>query len=402
MKKTLDKKEKLLLPDQTPVGKNDLSSRASFMQEKLYHQKAFSDVEFYTYGTPVDFYYDAPFYGRIDESSFAIRPKNRSLKQLKQSEEIVKCQNFVADAFSDFYEFWQLSKRRGFLNESSPLYNLDFISGYVEPVSLYREYIQDQNSQFLQFIQTENLSADIKNFSQFVKQWMKFVDGKVPLLPFTFSSFQTSRFSDPRTSGLIIDLADEDLDDDKVKYEKYIGDSDYIFFYNSAVNFGFSIDRKLPWRLVSNLDSVVTKEYLEKYNLNNKNIYNNNFNKIYLEDLDLLSSILISFYKEYLNTDPYYVKKKISSCYPKSAKIENNLVFRDRKTDQSEDMLLRLYLFLKARENNLDWDQAKFDNFYQKTLQIYKNLDIDRAMDYAHKSLNVKTSSKKKNVNFSL
>jgi len=402
MKKTLDKKEKLIVKEQTPVGKNNLSSRSSFMQEKLYHQKAYSNIEFYTYGSPVNFYYDAPFYGRIDENSFAIRPKNRSLKQVKQSEEIVKCQNFVADAFSDFYDFWQLSKRRGFLNEDSPLYNLDFISAYVDPITLYRDHIKEQNSQFLRYVQVQHLSGEINNFHQFVKQWVRFADLKMPMLPFTFSSFQTSRFSDPKTSGLIIDLADEDLDDDKMKYEKYINDSNYIFFYNSAVNFGFSIDRKLPWRLVSNLNSVITEQYLEKHLLNSKNVYNNNFNKIYLEDLNLLSSILISFYEEYVERDPYHVKKKISNCYPKSAKIENKLIFRDDKTNQSEDILLRLYLFLKARENNLDWDQAMFDNFFQKTLQIYKNLDIDKAMRYAHKSLNVKTSSKKKNVNFSL
>lgn len=246
MKKDLNKKEKLLSTNREPVGKNNLSSRASFMQEKLYDQKAFSNIDFYLNLKPVNFYYDAPFYGRIDDDSFAISPKKDSLVQIKQADEIVKCQNFVNDAFNEFYNFWQRAKRNGLLNESGILYDIDYIQSYMNPERMYLEYIQKQNIQFYEYITETNSSKQITNFKSFLRLWASFVDGKLALLPFTYSSFYLSKFADQRTSGLVIDLADEDKTDDNKKYNKYINDPNYLFFYNSVTNFGFNIDKKIP------------------------------------------------------------------------------------------------------------------------------------------------------------
>lgn len=403
MKKNLEKKEKLLSLDREPIGKNDLSSRASFMQEKLYHQKAFSNIEFYMYTKPTDFYYDAPFYGRIDEDSFAISPKKESLVQIKQSEEIVKCQNFVRDAFNDFYSFWQNAKRNGILNEEGILYNLDFIEAYVDPEVIYSEYIQNQNMQFFDFIDSKGISKKIKDFKSFLKNWILFVDGKISLLPFTYSSFYLSKFSNQRTSGLMIDLSDDDKTDDNKKYNKYINDTNYLFFYNSILNFGFNVDKKIPWRIVANIDSEIMKSYMSNYNISNtKELYNKNYNKIFLNDLEKLKISLTDLYSDYISRDSFFVKPKIHACSKNGIKVESEIVLRDQKIKNLDEEILRVYLFLKARENNLDWDQTKFNNVYSKTAELYKNLDIDTAMRYAFRSLNVKSDLKIKNTLFSI
>ena len=43
MKIDLNKKETLIVPEDEPNGENGLSSRASFLQEKTYHQKSFAE-----------------------------------------------------------------------------------------------------------------------------------------------------------------------------------------------------------------------------------------------------------------------------------------------------------------------------------------------------------------------
>jgi len=403
MKKDLNKKEKLLSLEREPVGKNNLSSRASFMQEKLYHQKAYSNIDFYMQIAPVDFYYDAPFYGRIDSDSLAISPKKESLVQIKQSDGIVKCQNFVRDAFNEFYSFWQNAKRGGFLNEDGFLYNIDFIESYVDPEKLYLDFINRQNQQFFEYLDQNGFSKKIKNYKSFIKYWISFVDGKLSLMPFTFSSFYLSKYSDQKTSGLIIDLADEDKTDDNKKYSKYINDTNYLFFYNSVHNFGFSVDKKIPWRIVANTDSSMMKEYMNRYNINNnKELYNTNYNKIFLKDLKLLKSIIENLYSQFISLNPFFVNPEIRICQKQQIKVKTQTRFRDQNLSQSEDMAMRIYLFLKARENNMNWDQAKFNAVLAKATDFRNSLDMETAMRYIFKSLNVKNNSKNKNTLFSI
>lgn len=399
MKKQLDKKEKLLI-NEKPVGTNNLSSRASFMQEKLYYQKAYDSVEFYMYGSPSNFRYDAPFYGRIDEQTIPVIPKNDSLVQIKRSEEIVKCQNFVNDAFEDFFNFWQLSKRRGFLEENSPYYDIKAVQGYINPEDLYRRYMNKQNDQFYQFIKRKNISKDIKTFKDFIRAWCQFTDDKTPFLPFTFSSFCLSKFSDPMINGLTIDLSDEDKTNDENKVDKFIKDPNFIFFYNSAVNFGFTVDKNIPWRLVSNIDSPITKQYLSKYNLKSSNLYQNNFIRSYLLDLNLLINILNSFYLNFIKNNNFISKPKISQCQDQNFKIKTEIIFREELPKTDQNLYIRLYLFLKGREGNTTWDQSSFEAFVRKTQQILGGLDTDKAMIYVHNTLNAKIKSNKKNTGF--
>lgn len=403
MKKDLDKKEKLLSLDREPVGKNNMSSRASFMQEKLYHQKAFSKIEFYTYSSPVDFYYDYLLYGRIDQDSNPIRPTASSLVQIRQADGIVKCQNFVNEAFNDFYNFWELVKRRNTLDENGIFYNLDYIEAYVDPLNLYKQYMKEQNEQFYSYVKQKGSLSQINTFKDFIKHWTIFIDTKTPMLPFTFSSFCVSKFSDPKISGLIIDLSDEDKTDDNKKYNKFINDPNYLFFYNSVTNFGFSVDKKIPWRIIANIDSIPMKNYLEKFNLlNSENLFNFNFLKIHLEDLKLLNLIFSEFYLEFVSANRFSVKPKINKCEKNGIKVKNEIVFKEQNIKQDQDFMIKVYIWIKARENNLSWDQATFDRICEKTVEIYKVLDMNKAMQYAHRSLNIKNTSQQKNVLFTL
>jgi hypothetical protein len=403
MKKDLKKKEKLLSLNREPVGKNNLSSRASFMQEKLYDQKAFSNIDFYLNVEPVNFYYDAPFYGRIDDDSFAISPKKNSLVQIRQADGIVKCQNFVNDAFNEFYNFWQRAKRNGLLNESGILYNIDYFESYKNPERMYLEYIQKQNIQFYSYVTATNSSKQIRNFKSFLRSWTSFVEGKLGLLPFTYSSFYLSKFADQRTSGLIIDLADEDKTDDNKKYNKYINDPNYLFFYNSINNFGFNIDKKIPWRIVANIDSNIMKNYMNKYNINNsKDLYIKNYHKVFFKDLKLLKIIINELYLQYVSLTPSFVNSKVRTCQKEGIKVEKETIVRDQKLDQDESEMMRVYLFLKAKENNLNWDQAKFNSVLSKTIELKNSLDTGSALRYMFKTLNVKSDSKSKNTLFSI
>lgn len=403
MKKNLDKKENFISLDDKPKGTNNLSSRASFMQEKIYHQNSFSEIDFFINIKPLNFSYDTPFYGRINKEAISIIPKEDSIVQINNLKTPTYCLNFVKDAFDDFYDFWQLSKRRDFINEESELYNFSEISCYVNPVQLYTDFINDQYGSFIDFVNKNKFSKQIVDFKSFLKIFISFVDLKMPLIPFTFSSFCLSKFCDPKISGLIIDLSNEDKTNDSKKYDKFIKDPNYIFFYNAANTFGFNIDKKIPWRLIANTDSVAMKEYANKYNLQSDKIFETLYNKCHLGDIVLFKLITFKFYNKYTENNLMIVDQQIEKCKREKFVTKNKTIFREQNARTVSDQFwFRSYLFLRARENNLNWDQSKFNEVVQKTVQIAETLDIEQSMRYAEQHLNVKSDSSIKNNKFTL
>ena len=102
----------------------------------------------------------------------------------------------------------------------------------------------------------------------------------------------------------------------------------------------------------------------------------------------------------FINNNKFIISPKISGCQEQRFKINSEVTFRDESVSLDQNFIIRLYLFLKSRESNIDLSQQDFDSFVAKTQQILQTLDIDKAMIYVHNTLNVKTRFDKKNTRF--
>ncbi len=70
-----------------------------------------------------------------------------------------------------------------------------------------------------------------------------------------------SSYSSVLMSGLVIEIGDDKYDNDENKSKKY-GDVNFQMAARIAEQYGFSIDRNIPWRLVANINNPAMQEYI--------------------------------------------------------------------------------------------------------------------------------------------
>ena len=104
---------------------------------------------------------------------------------------------------------------------------------------------------------------------------MEFIEHLKPLLmksvkehPFTFSGFLKSMYCPINASGLVIEIADLDYFNDSQKMEFFYNSDHWEFYLNAAAQFGFMVDKNIPWRLVADIGSNEMLQYARRYRLN--------------------------------------------------------------------------------------------------------------------------------------
>lgn len=401
MKKDIYKKEFFINPlDKEPRGKNNIASRDSFFHEKIYQQNSFSEIENLIAVEPINFYYDFPLFGRVDNDSLGIIPSSNNIVSSINSPMPVRNLNFAIDAFDDFILFWKNAISTNRISKVGQFYKIKTIDSYVDPVRLYDEFMNRQYDYFLQFLVDKNKTKDILNFNKFLRNFIEYFESKSAIIPVTFSSFCLSKFSDMRISGLVFDLSDKNKDLDQVKYNEFINDVNYPFFYNVATKYGFSIDKNIPWRLVANPNSIQMRPYLEKYESSSEKVFSTFYEKSSVLDLELMKKYMLLFFNNFIENNDIFVEPKIVNCRDRF-KIKNKVYQRSSTIPENIDSLVvRAFIFMKGREANLDWSQAKFEQVVGKTKSLFKSLDIYAAMRYVAEEVNFQIESKTRNRTF--
>ena len=188
MKTDLDKKEKLADPQAVPQGRNNLSSRASFMQEKIYHQNAFKPINDKIYVEPNNFYYDNLMYGRIDNLENSVIPNAQKIKQVNGIKDAVYNMDFAVEAFEDFLGVWNLQKAKNVISDEGIFYEITKITGFQNPIQMYTAFMENQYEYFLEFLKENKAIKNILNFSDFLSYFIRYADFKTSIIPLTFSS----------------------------------------------------------------------------------------------------------------------------------------------------------------------------------------------------------------------
>ena len=100
---------------------------------------------------------------------------------------------------------------------------------------------------------------------------------------FNKGEFIKTKFCTPNISGLIVEFSKDDHGDDINKYKKYTEDESFIPFQNLVKEFGFTLDRHAPWRMVFDIGSPSAARYLtENYQISSTKEYI--ANNYYLSD----------------------------------------------------------------------------------------------------------------------
>ena len=151
---------------------------------------------------------------------------------------------------------------------------------------------------------------------------------------------------------------------------------------------------------------------LVKDSLNNFDLINYIFNintKYYfivnLNDLENLKKIIYYFYNSYIDYRPTIntteLVKEFNSLKIKQSTQNRKFIFeRELETKIIKNKLIRLYIFIKAREVNANWSQSRFETVVRKTTQIQKEIDNQAAMKYVQREVNLISKSKQKQNRF--
>jgi len=172
--------------------------------------------------------------------------------------------NFVADAFKGLSQQFQTHVLSNKIDATDPyLSSLKVFKSYENPQTLYQAYQKDYTIGVGQSLMGAGIQ--IENFKQFIQELMGALEGSARTFPFTYPGYIKSRHCPISVSGLSLEIADLDPNNDQEKIEKFIQSNNWEFYLNACRSYGFMVDRHIPWRVVADIGSSPMIEYAAQY-----------------------------------------------------------------------------------------------------------------------------------------
>lgn len=373
---------------ETVVGSNgdfsDISSKKFFIQKNLYDRDSFDNANAYAPDAINLFENGNILYGRVDNQNNSIAIKKPYLKRLDlESDEKLFCVDFVADAFS---QLKREIKRETFAGNMIPYgayAECDPVKAWISPIKSYENAVEEMVRLYFEtYIVDLELSGvldlKINTFKEYVLNFINFFSKRKNSSFVSLTHFIRSVFCSPLSSGLILELSDDDHNDDKAKFDKYLTDPNFTTFSRLALKHGFRIDKNAPWRLIADLNSEAMKKQLTDRKINSlTQFFEEYYYQTYLADLQVMRDVMYKSYDEYSSRFPYY---KVSV---KEYRLRERLS-KEQKADNGEygvSYFIDLYAHLRMLEASGEVN-LNIPKILEKIKNAKKVLDIPTIMRY--------------------
>ena len=377
-------KQKLINPKISSGIKQDYAN-AKFYEDFVLQK------EYYSY--QFDGWKDKKFYGLVDKNGRSIYPKRSVMVPIisdvtSNSKNI----NFVVDAFTDLKKYHLGLQNTNKLEKNASIYyNLPVRKGAINIDDVYIDYINNFYNIFLNSTKAPN-TAPIKNFSSFVDYLINFLKIVTKVAPFTRSNFIKNKICSPNISGLNIDFSNSlNYSNLTLKADTFLSDTNFDVFYDSAKRFGFYIDRNVPWRIVADLESPIMKEYYRRYGINSSDeLINNFYHLAEYSDLEVMKNVIVSLWNTYASENPTNVElKQQQNCSSLFVEISslNQIDVETFDKYYNISWILRLYIFIRIKEEKVKLTQTQFDILHAESLKINTYVDEKNAIDYISRKL---------------
>ena len=210
--------------------------------------------------------------------------------------------------------------------------------------------------------------------------------------PFTRSNFIKNKICSPNISGLNIDFSNSlNYSNLTLKADTFLSDTNFDVFYDSAKRFGFYIDRNVPWRIVADLESPIMKEYYRRYGINSSDeLINNFYHLAEYSDLEVMKNVIVSLWNTYASENPTNVElKQQQNCSSLFVEISslNQIDVETFDKYYNISWILRLYIFIRIKEEKVKLTQTQFDILHAESLKINTYVDEKNAIDYISRKL---------------
>ena len=381
------------------LAKNKMKSRQLFENRDLYRLAAFRP----RVGFPANndmlrsfWDYESVYYGRLDAQNNVVLPQQSLLAPLPSSGgKTLFTLDFVADAFRDLRKTASERMADGCL----PTQNLDgSLEPYIGPFNAKRAYINtarayDESMKKLQrsfttvYLGDGGKFEEVMNFDDYVSAFYYFarnyIKGQYPL---NLSNFSLSPSCCVLNTGLAIDIAELDAGSDPEKEDDFMNNPRMEFYKNLAQEYGFYIDKNVPWRLVANLQSPLMMPYILKRFAGYTDInslFEHYFTTTTSQDIDLLKNYMTSFYNRLARQRPVEMPTlTIGSCTKYIPKTRQRMTLDSVKDTYDDSYWIKLYIQLRNIESSLAYDSEAEAKIIKNAQDLAKKVDIAKAIDY--------------------
>ena len=369
--------------DPTPreyKGKNKLSTLALFYYRTLYSatfttgglRDIKKSVRNFDYGERI-------FYGRVNHEMAPIMPKEEFLVMATslRADKVVKVMNFVAKAFEDFQNAFfvatekkQISLDEGFMSRPAPL------KGFESAVASYGEYRRALYELFVEKLKKDKQKEIyIRDFDSFVPYLDSFIEDIASVAPFTFSAYMRSKYASPHTTGLVIDLAEFNASKDEKKVARVYNNQNYPFYENMAMQFGFSIDKNVPYRLVADLNSPAMIRYMKQFGFNDHiDVFRTCYQLTCIKDYNVFKSLYTTYYNSYVSFNRSVSVPRMR----KDGKYTPKNIFREPKdlvsinVEYGEKWFLEKYMKIRNAEEGGKYTPERMKQLADRANRISK------------------------------
>lgn len=377
------------------LGSNSLGSAGSFQFRKHWKDNGFpvdlADIN------PMDFWYERLFYGRINKIGEIIYPSETNLKQIpvaSKSDDTLWALDFVVDAFVELRNHIKDSEALGLIQPTGEIVNFNPSAGWVSANLDYNFYMERLYDHLVTYwFQKENRNKKIKNFGNFLTEFLELVDDASEIMPFTKSALILSKYFSPLSSGLMIEISSASHAVDIVKQKSWIEDPNFTFYRNAAKQYGFLIDKNAPWRLIADINSAPMSTYMKAYGVTGETLFDEYYYKSHQNDIESLKIYLVEMYNAYVEAFPQVNETRVRRAGGKTLRTISRLVDRfptslERvNVEYPPEFWLKTYYYIRLREMRVEIDNVAFNRQVEKIYKAYKLLDFDKALDYINNKI---------------
>ena len=390
------------------LGDNNQSTLALYYYRLLYKATFKSDG----YGirnvrkSITDFEYgEKILYGRVNEHMMPILARESRLADLPTLDQtkVYRVFDFIAAAFTDFQnaflratEKGQIDPNEGFMTFPEPK------KAYIAPTNHYMEYRAAMYEIFNKKMkQNKSANAKIKSFRTFVPYLDEFIHDAATQAPFTLSAYMRSQYAEPHMTGLVIDLLEQDTSRDKRKVKMVYDNQNYPFYENMAMQFGFSIDKNVPWRLVADIRSPAMDRYLKRFGYKSwidviKKCYENT----YLVGYNNFKSLYVIYYNSFARFNPSVARPsmKCDGTYIGKRTYRRTEDLVQLNIDLGEQWFLEKYAMIRNAEEGSPLSEDRVKQIVNRAFKISKYKGKAKCLEMINKNL-IETDRRSGSIN---
>ena len=172
------------------------------------------------------------------------------------------------------------------------------------------------------------------------------------------------------------------------------------------------IDKNAPWRLIADINHPSMQEYMKKYGVDAKSLFQKYYYQTFRFDIDELKDWFEGSFNAYAGAYPEFslpqtvshsgvVKTKSRlvarrmvpqgfASFSEAIRTGEDISFGEQSQNYPDEYWLELYYFIRLRELGAPVDPAGFNRTVRKIIQVYKHFGLDKAQEYV--SMLIKTT----------